>query len=163
MTPTFLLTAELDLTSFAWLDGLRRGHFPPERNLLPAHLTLFHRLSSAQTARLCKVRLPLGPIPILLDTPLLLGFGVAIRVRSLELEQVRSAARLAMGGEFSSQDSQGWRPHVTIQNKVAADDARRLHRELSTGFEPRAGAATGLLVWEYLNGPWKLVDRLPFE
>ncbi|MGK3899645.1 hypothetical protein ABI062_15425, partial [Enterococcus faecium] len=29
---------------FAWLDGLRRAHFPPERNVLPAHLTLFHHL-----------------------------------------------------------------------------------------------------------------------
>jgi hypothetical protein len=47
MDRSFILTAELDPASFAWLDWLRREHFPPERNLLPAHLTLFHRLSSA--------------------------------------------------------------------------------------------------------------------
>lgn len=163
MAPTFILTAELDPASFEWLDGLRRDHFPTERNLLPAHLTLFHRLSSAQTDRLCEVRFSRGPIPILLEAPLLLGFGVAIRIRSPELEEARAAARLAMGGEFSRQDSQGWRPHVTVQNKVSADDAKQLHQELTTGFEPRAGAVTGLLVWEYLNGPWKPVDRLPFE
>ena len=28
----------------AWLDALRRAHFPPARNQLPAHLTLFHHL-----------------------------------------------------------------------------------------------------------------------
>ncbi|QAU49949.1 2'-5' RNA ligase family protein [Bradyrhizobium guangzhouense] len=162
MAATFILTAELDPASFAWLDGLRRNYFPPERNLLPAHLTLFHRLSSEQTGRLREVRLPRGPIRVLLDAPLPLGPGVAIRVRSPDLEQVRSAARLAMGGEFSRQDSQGWRPHVTIQNKVAADVAKRLRQQLATDFEPRAGAATALLVWEYLNGPWKPVDRLPF-
>jgi len=163
MAPTFILTAELDLASFAWLDGLRRDHFPPERNLLLAHLTLFHRLSSAQTGCLSELRLPRGPLPVLLDAPLLLGSGVAVHVRSPDLEQVRSAARLAMGGEFSRQDSQGWRPHVTIQNKVAADVARRLHQQLAADFEPRAGAATALLVWEYLNGPWKPIDRLPFQ
>src|SRR6478736_2886397 len=52
MDRTFILTAELDPASFDWLDGLRRVHFPPARNLLPAHLTLFHRLSPAQTDRL---------------------------------------------------------------------------------------------------------------
>jgi hypothetical protein len=36
--------------SFAWLDGLRQPHFPVERNFLPAHLTLCHRLSSDQIA-----------------------------------------------------------------------------------------------------------------
>jgi len=44
METTYILTAEMDDDSFAWLAGLRRRHFPPERNFLPAHLTLFHRL-----------------------------------------------------------------------------------------------------------------------
>jgi hypothetical protein len=30
------------VTSFAWADGLRRAHYPPERNRLKAHVTLFH-------------------------------------------------------------------------------------------------------------------------
>lgn len=163
MDRTFILTAELDSSSFAWLDGLRREHFPAERNLLPAHLTLFHRLSSAQTARFDVLELPATPVPVLYDAPILLGFGVAVRVRSSELDHVRAAARDAMGGEFSRQDNQAWRPHVTIQNKASADVARRLHRDMKSGFVRRAGAVTGLLVWEYLGGPWKLVERLPFE
>lgn len=121
MDPTYILTAELDPDSFDRLDGLRRQHFPPERNLLPAHLTLFHRLSSAQAGRQRAFESPTGPVPLLFDAPLLLGFGVAIQIRSPELEQVRSAALATMGGEFSRQDSQAWRPHVTIQNKVPAD------------------------------------------
>ena len=48
---TYILTAEMDPESYAWLDRLRQQHFPLERNLLPAHLTMFHRLSSAQAAR----------------------------------------------------------------------------------------------------------------
>jgi len=46
-----ILTAELDPETFAWLDDLRRAHFLTERNLLPAHVTLFHRRSSAQAGR----------------------------------------------------------------------------------------------------------------
>ena len=64
MDRTFILTAELDGASFDWLDELRRAHFPPERNLLPAHLTLFHRLSPAQSGRLCDAALPATPIPM---------------------------------------------------------------------------------------------------
>jgi hypothetical protein len=48
MEPIYILTAEMDDDSFAWLNGLRRAHFPVERNFLPAHLTVFHRLSPAQ-------------------------------------------------------------------------------------------------------------------
>ena len=36
----------------AWLDGLRRAHFPPERNRLAAHLTLFHHLPPSCGAEL---------------------------------------------------------------------------------------------------------------
>lgn len=50
METTYVLTAEMDALSFAWLDALRREYFPEERNFLSAHLTLFHKLSSAQIA-----------------------------------------------------------------------------------------------------------------
>ncbi|WP_452101122.1 2'-5' RNA ligase family protein [Bradyrhizobium monzae] len=107
------------------MDGLRRDHFPRERNLLPAHLTLFHRLSSAQTARLSDLAVPGDPVPI--HSLLLLGFGVAVRIGSTRFEQLQVAARDVMRGEFSRQDSQTWRPHFTIQNKVTPDAAQRLH------------------------------------
>jgi hypothetical protein len=63
-----------------------------------------------------------------------------------------------MGGEFSRQDSQSWKPHVTVQNKVPVERARELHRLLQEGFRERAGAATGLLIWRYLGGPWELSE-----
>lgn len=159
---TYILTAEMDSESFAGLDRLRQQHFPPERNLLPAHLTMFHCLSSAQTARLDYLKVPKGPVPILLSAPILLGRGVAIRIRSPQLERMRTAARQAIGGELSKQDSQGWRPHVTIQNKVPADAAKELYRTMEIGFEQSAGAVTGLLLWEYLGGPWRIARRLSF-
>lgn len=39
-----LITAELPPDVLAWTDGLRRAHYPPERNRLRAHVTLFHAL-----------------------------------------------------------------------------------------------------------------------
>jgi hypothetical protein len=162
MDKNYILTAELDDESFAWLDGLRREHFPPERNLLRAHLTLFHRLSPAQWGRLGGFDIPSAPVAILVDSPALLGSSVAMRIRSTGLERLRAAARLEMGGQFSRQDNQPWRPHVTVQNKVSADAARRLHLVLTNDFVKRAGVATGLLVWEYLGGPWKLAERIGF-
>ena len=162
METTYILTAELDEDSFAWLDGLRREHFPPERNFLAAHLTLFHRLSSEQLDRLRSIRRPSAPIELRFDRIVFLGFGIAIHVQSAELERLRSEPRVEIAGEFSRQDCQRWKPHVTIQNKVTAETARELRRRLEEEFSERIGAATGLLVWEYLGGPWKLAERLGF-
>ena len=42
--PPLIVTALLDEVAQERFDRLRREHFPPERNQLDAHLTLFHRL-----------------------------------------------------------------------------------------------------------------------
>lgn len=162
METTYILTAEMDGDTFAWLDELRRQHFPPERNFLSAHLTLFHRLSSRQVDCLRSLEMPSGAVELRIDQVIFLGFGVAMRVRSPGLERLRKEAVARMGDELSRQDLQPWRPHVTIQNKATADSARRLFRMLEEGFSDRAGTSTALLVWEYLGGPWKLAERIGF-
>jgi len=162
METTYILTAELDDNSFAWLDGLRREHFPPKRNFLPAHLTLFHRLSLTQVASLRFLEVPSTPIPLHFDQVIFLGFGVAFRVQSADLERLRDAIQTTIGGEFSRQDRQPWKPHVTIHNKESAETARALHRKLQIGFTQRAATVTGLRVWEYLQGPWRLAQRIAF-
>ena len=159
---TFILTVELDAGSFAWLDGLRREHFPAERNFLPAHLTMFHQLTPAQVVNIHSLATPRTPIDLRFDALLFLGFGVAIRVNALPLERLRNDIKATIGGPFSRQDDGRWRPHVTIQNKVPAETARRLQQRLEPEFTERAGAATGLLVWKYLGGPWKLADQIAF-
>jgi hypothetical protein len=158
--PTYILTAELDPASFAWLDGLRQRHFPPARNFLSAHLTMFHRLSAPQIERLATFDCPDQPVELHFDAPMFLGGGVAYRVRSPALEQLRADIKHHMAGDLSRQDAHAWRPHVTVQNKVAADVARQLHRGLTLDFVQRAGSVTGLMVWEYLGGPWRLSRRI---
>ena len=162
MEITYVLTAEMDARSFDWLDALRREHFPEARNFLSAHLTLFHKLSSAQIACLRSFDTPSVPITLRFDRAVFLGNGVAIGVRCAALERLRNEARSALKGELSQQDRQPWKPHVTIQNKVSAETGRQLHKILEANFAERAGAATGLLVWEYQGGPWRLSERIAF-
>lgn len=160
------MTAELDAQDFAWLDALRRRHFPPERNQLGAHLTIFHALPPSAEAearhRLSQLAgrgAPRAMVAGLMD----LGGGVAFRIVSDELDALRAELREAMLGLLSAQDSQGWRPHVTIQNKVAPKVARALLAELEQGFRPRPLAIAGLSLHRYLGGPWQRLGLYPFR
>jgi|tagenome__1003787_1003787.scaffolds.fasta_scaffold20975515_5 hypothetical protein len=162
METTYILTAEMDGESFAWLDDIRGEHFPPERNFISAHLTLFHRLSGAQIVQLRSLEMPRAPLVVHFDRVALLGFGVSLHIQSAELARLRNGLQFGMGGKFSPQDRQAWKPHVTVQNKVSVEKARALHRLLQEGFRERAGTATGLLIWQYLGGPWELSERILF-
>jgi hypothetical protein len=64
---------------------------------------------------------------------------------------------------LSAQDSAGWRPHITIQNKVSAKQARALLRQLERDFQPRPRAISGLGLHRYLNGPWERVETYSFR
>ncbi len=161
-----IVTAELGREDQAWLDRVRRAHFPPERNQLAAHLTMFHALPpSAESearhrlAEAAKAPAPSAWIAGLMD----LGGGVAFRVVSDELDQVRDDLSEAFRGLLGAQDAQGWRPHVTIQNKVAPTAARALLAELEKGFEPRPLAIRALGLHRYLGGPWERLADYPFR
>ena len=66
-----------------------------------------------------------------------LGGGVAFRVVSEDLDEIRADLVDAFRGSLTAQDGQGWRPHVTIQNKVPTKVARALLEELRPTFAPR--------------------------
>ena len=93
----------------------------------------------------------------------LLGRGVAYRLASPELTELRG--RLAAGWEpwLTRQDRHRHAPHVTVQNKVDPEVARRLHADLAATFEPERVPATGLGLWRYLGGPWEPLARYPFR
>lgn len=90
-----------------------------------------------------------------------LGRGVALEVRSAELIGLRARLATAFAPWLTPQDRQGFRPHVTIQNKVEPAQANALHDELSADFEPWSARAEAILVWRYLGGPWDAEARLP--
>jgi hypothetical protein len=161
-----IITAEIAPRDLAWLDMLRRAHYPPERNQLPAHLTMFYALppSSEREVRsrlshLASRRPPTASIEGLID----LGGGVAFRVVSQELDQIRNDLATEFHGLISAQDAGGWRPHVTIQNKVAAKQSRALLAQLQSGFRPRPLAISGLALHRYLGGPWERLASVAFR
>lgn len=162
-----IVTAELAAPDHAWLDARRRLYFPPERNQLPAHLTMFHALPpSAEPEarhRLAALASGFAPPQATIAGLMNLGAGVAYRIVSDDLDGIREDLAEAFHGLLGAQDSGGWRPHVTIQNKVAPKVARDLLATLEHGFAPRPLAIRGLGLNRYLGGPWEQLAVYPFR
>lgn len=166
MSGPLIVTAELGSDDFRWLDALRKTHFPPERNRLAAHLTMFHAIppfaeaeARHRLAEIARDRPPTAMITGLMN----LGGGVAYRVASDDLDHIRSDLADAFHGLLTAQDSGGWRPHVTIQNKVAPKLARELLQELERRFEQRPLTIAGLGLHRYCGGPWEKLAIYPFR
>ena len=161
-----IVTATFGLDDFSWLEGLRRQHFPAERNQVSAHLTLFHHLPPSLEPEL-KARLgaltgsppPRASLAGIMD----LGPGTAFRVDSEELEEVRAELANAFHGLLTPQDQAPWRPHVTVQNKVERRDAIALQKVLQAGRFPRPLHIQGLASWRYLGGPWEKLRTYAFR
>ena len=92
-----------------------------------------------------------------------LGGGVAFRVVSEDLDRIRDELSDAFHGMLNAQDSGGWRPHVTIQNKVPVREARQLLEALEDGFQPRPLGIRGLGLHRYLGGPWETLQAWSFR
>ncbi|MBP0617332.1 2'-5' RNA ligase family protein [Jiella mangrovi] len=161
-----ILTVQFDDQSFAVFDGLRRRHFPPSRNLIPAHLTLFHHLPGGKEAEIAAALRELTrqtpPLPLNVSGLRFLGFGSAFEINSAPLTALRKVLAQRFQGDLTPQDAQGFRPHVTIQNKVPAHEARATFETLRADFTPFAATGTGLLLWHYLDGPWEEAGGFPF-
>ena len=166
MASALILTAELAAEDQAWFNRLRSAHFPPERNHLDAHLTMFHALppSSEAEVRHRVSKAVRRPVPKALIAGLMnLGGGVAYRIASDDLDFLRDELANAFHGLLGAQDSAGWRPHVTVQNKVPAKDARNLLDRLEAEFRPRSLGIRGLGLHRYLGGPWETIATFPFR
>jgi hypothetical protein len=157
-----ILTLAMDPDTFARFDGLRRRHFPPALNRIPAHATLFHHLPGLHEPGIVETLAALmrtqAPPEVAVTGLRFTGRGVAYVLASEALSAFR--ARLVehfepLEGGLTAQDRQGWRPHVTVQNKVDPATARALHANLETTFAPFRFTAPGLVLWRYLGGPWE--------
>ncbi|WP_296678789.1 2'-5' RNA ligase family protein [Novosphingobium sp.] len=154
----FIVTAELPPDIFAWGDSLRRAHFPAERNVLSAHVTLFHSFAPSLHAELLRTlgdfagqfAPPDGVVEGLMN----LGKGTALAIRSPQMLAVRQRIAERFHGSLTPQDRHTPRLHITIQNKVSAEAARELQRELA-GFSPRAFRFTGLGLHIYRVTHWE--------
>lgn len=161
-----ILTLEMDPETFAHFDGLRRRHFPQKLNVIPAHATLFHHLPGLEeegiAATLSELTAELEPAEVAVTDLRFMGRGVAFALASDALSRLRDEIARRYAEALTAQDRQGWRPHVTVQNKVAPDVARTLHHTLERDFEPFRFTSPGLILWRYLGGPWQQRGRFAF-
>ncbi len=159
-----ILTLHLDAATFGVLDTLRQTHFPPSRNLVPAHITLFHDLPSDEdiAGELAAVCSETADFAVSFPKVRFLGRGVAVEVASPELVRVRARLADVWGRWLTPQDRQPYRPHVTVQNKVTAAEARTLYANLSATWSPFDGRGTGLQLWHYRGGPWESAGDFAF-
>ncbi|MDP9097349.1 MAG: 2'-5' RNA ligase family protein [Pseudomonadota bacterium] len=158
-----LALADADQTRF---DRLRALHFPPERNHLGAHVTLFHHLPGedigqvSATIERCSQS---APFPVAVTGLRSLGRGVAFSLASPELARLHRSLAQHFHADLTAQDRQSFRPHVTIQNKVAPADARALLAHLAAAFTPFEVHAVGLHLWHYRGGPWEHAMSVGFK
>lgn len=166
MNAPLILTALLGHADFAWADGLRRTHFPPDRNQVPAHITLFRHLPPSilpelkdRLKRLAPVPSPIARIIGVLN----LGTGVAFHVESPALMDIRDDLAEAFTGLLTPQDQARPRLHITIQNKASPAEAKALYRTMREDFRVQSLTIAGLAVWHYRNGPWELATKALFR
>jgi 2'-5' RNA ligase len=157
------VTLAVDDAAQERLEGLRRAHFPPARNVVPAHVSLFHALPGENVDAVLADAHRLVGEPFRIDVTGVrsLGRGCALVLRSADLLALHGRLAAAWEPWLTRQDRQRYAPHVTVQNKVAPEVARALLAELSASFAPWSMAVTGVHVWRYLGGPWEHVATVP--
>jgi 2'-5' RNA ligase len=171
MPNPFILTAVLPTDLQAFAHGLRRAHFPVEKNHLHAHVTLFHAFAPSLLGELrdylpklaAEFAAPEGSVKGVMD----LGKGTAIALEAPQLLRLREGIAEHFRGSLTSQDLHEPRPHVTIQNKVTKDEARALQAALPAMLAPwiAKGGFTfpALALHRYCGGPWEEVKTCAFR
>jgi hypothetical protein len=171
MANPFILTAALPPDIAGWAEGLRRAHYPAEKNHLHAHVTLFHAFAPSLLEELRdylprvagEFAAPEGAVKGVMD----LGKGTAIALEAPQLLHLRALIAEHFHGSLTAQDLHEPRPHITIQNKVTKEEARALQASLAPVLAP--WIARGRFVFPalelhlYRGGPWEKVKTCAFR
>ena len=161
---TTIVTLGLEDEAQRWFEEQRQRYFPPAMNHIPAHLSLFHSLPGDRNTRhvLSEAAAAQARFALQLDGVRSMGRGVTYTLTSPELQALHRKLATSFAIFLIPQDKQPLRPHVVVQNKVEPAEAKASLTQLQAGFVQREVQATGLLWWEYLGGPWRLLERFQF-
>lgn len=167
MARPFIVTAKLPPDIQGWAEGLRRAHYPPERNHLHAHVTMFHSFAPSLMEELkdflprvtAEFAAPEAEVTGLLD----FGTGTAIALASPQLLTLRAFIADHFHGSLTDQDLYEPRPHITIQNKVTKREARALQAELAPSIPGKRFHFPALDLHIYRDGPWEEVKTCRFR
>lgn len=162
MSDSLIVTAEADPQSQHRFEAARARWFPAGRNVVPAHVSLFHQLpgldAEAAALRLSQVAGRTSPLPFTVAGVMALSRGCAYRLVLPGGDGLRDA--IGHGIDRIPQDRGRLRAHVTIQNKVSRDVAAVTLQAVQAGFVPWDGRIEALRLWRYLGGPWDPVLRV---
>lgn len=162
-----ILTAELPPDLHRRYTDLRTEHFPPERNYLEAHVTLFHALPAQCEDELrrylARLTGEIAPVRGQVEGLMPLGGGTAIKLSSPDMLALRDEIAEHFRGMLTNQDQHRQRLHVTIQNKVTGKEAQALQAQLAGTIEPRVFTFPGLALHAYRGGPWEFIRRFAFR
>ena len=162
-----ILTADLPPDLHSWATGLRTRYFPPERNYLEAHVTIFHALPGPYLAEIDRLLVGTArhdpDIPARVTGIFSLGRGTAIAIESPGLMSVREGIVDRMHDLLTAQDRHKPRFHVTVQNKVSSEEAKRVQAILRDQVEPRDFHFSSMTLHRYLGGPWERVKTYRFR
>lgn len=161
-----IVTAQMAPGDQAWADRERQRLFPAERNQLGAHITLFRHLPPScldelrrAVGRITGQRAPEARIDRLIG----FGHGVAYHVHSPGLLAMREALADHFAGLLTPQDLAQPQLHITVQNKVAPEQARATLASLQAVFTPRRITIGSIALWHYRGGPWSPIARHAFR
>ena len=162
MNQPLILTLQIDPSARDFYETLRQRYFPPERNIISAHLSLFHQLPDEERTFevICERARSTKGFQLSVGVPRSIGRGVAVFFSSPALASMHDALCDAFRADLIPQDRQPFKPHVVIQNKVDPATARETLSQVSgTSFiEPYA---IGLTLWRYLGGQWEHLSDFP--
>lgn len=167
MRAPLVVTAVLPAPLQGRAEGLRRAHYPPERNQVPAHVTLLRALPPSLEAEarslLATLAAEMPPISATLIGVMDLGTGTAFSIDSPAMLDLRSLIAEHFHGMLTLQDHGEPRLHVTLQNKVERPEARALQVALTAQFRAERFAFAGLALHRWLGGPWEDVGHWSFR
>ena len=162
-----IVTALLPESLQSRADQLRQAHFPPERNFLKAHVTLFHALPPSCESELRALLAVLvrehAPVPAYLAGVMKLGRGTALEIESEGMLALWERLAERFHGLLTPQDEHRPRLHVTIQNKVSLEDAKALQATLGPIVVRREFAFRGFGLFAYRGGPWERLREFAFR
>ena len=167
MRAPLVVTAVLPAALQGRAEGLRRAHYPAERNQVPAHVTLLRALppSLETEARslLAGLAAEMPPVPATLTGVMDLGTGTALAIDSPAMLDLRALIAERFHGMLTLQDQGEPRLHVTVQNKVMRAEAKTLQAALAATFRPERFTFAGLAMHRWLGGPWEDAGRWAFR
>ena len=161
-----ILTLALNEEASAFFNSLRKKYFPPERNFLQAHLTLFHHLPPTESTVWDDIKTSANQCAVLeaaITDVVSIGKGVAYKIECLPLLQLHRTLQQKWQQWLTPQDKQKLWPHVTVQNKATPAIVKHTLEKLKESFQPFTAYGTGLSLWRYEGGPWKFIETFPFQ